>query len=216
MTKKGARTILLCGIMSVAASAGTYLMHDKAEYYANTARFYNSASDEHSVSKEQSFKLRIAREKNASGNLETRLGLNGDFYVISYENGGLMLGDAEYNWGKFSDDERKGLILGELKKSKEGVERIIDKASCSYILGSVPEKTMKGVILEAVAGMDYEDQLEMAGAFDYEVMWDAIPAEKKKEFFLKILREGARKKLDDFGMFFKGLKIMEDYDGGGL
>lgn len=198
MAKKIIKALLGYGAAVLLSAGLTYSYNDNIGYYVNTAKFYNAAHEDGFVSKEQSFKLRIARGKNDNGNLETYIEQNGAKYEIFSRPDGIIAGDAYHNWNNLSEAEKKNVISSEIRNAdSQKLDSLVDANDMLYLLDKMPEKTRNEIINGFVKTRSKEDLFAMLNSIDYKNLWDAIPKEKKKDMLLNNIKASTKRSLED-------------------
>ena len=198
MIKKGVKALLKYGAVALLSASISYKTAGRIDYFANTIKFWNAANENGFLPKEQAFNLRISHERNSSSNLETYIESNGVKYEVFSRPDGIIAGDAYHNWENFTDEEKKKVLFVEVKNSSpEKLEEIFNKDSFSHVLSRMPQESRVDIIREYINSVPSSELKSIASGVDYEILWNSIPKEVKKEMLMKNLRASTRRSLDD-------------------
>ena len=212
MPMKHITHLLKYASVAVIASFITHGCNNHISYCTKTARCFNSASEPGFVSKDQAFSLKLLYEKSRSNNLETYLELNGVKYELFSRGNGLMLGDANYNWANFSDEEKKKAIAFELlNREPKALENLVDNSAYIHILKTLPKRRKAEIISEFASSLGKNELVFILGDIDYRALWESIPNEAKKEMLLENLNSSTKKTVEEIKSLLRGLWV--DYYG---
>jgi len=102
--------------LTLATAFAAYLGYTNAgkiNKFVNHCKYAGTEAEVNFIDKDRSIDLKIERERNGNGNLETYLRVYSDMYPIYSRKNGLMVGDPNYNFSNFTQDEKSDFCSGE-------------------------------------------------------------------------------------------------------